>query len=355
MRTSGILSVGAALLLANGFVHAQPAVPSVTRWPGDRQAAIALTFDDALASHLDQAGPILKRHGLHGTFFVTTGKGIWRDRAADWQRLADEGNEIGGHTVTHPCLLERIQPHSQALTAPQMEAEIANGAQAILDGTPTRRGLTFAYPCGNIGFGPPADQTRDAALYVSYVALHFFAARTYGTAGTVDPDSLSILNVPDLGPTAGRDYPGLLDMMQPALNKHDAGVFTFHGIGGDYLAVSGEALDELASYLGRHPEIWIATFGDLIRYIQESKALLVQPAGLADGTAEFRLRWRLDTAIFDLPLTLKWKLPANWASLRAEADGRELHARITAAPDGPVAMLEVASRTRSLRFQRVER
>src|SRR5438876_436308 len=99
---------------------AQTTAPlTVAPWMGDRSAAISLTFDDAMATHLDYAGPILKRHGIHGTFFVSTGMEAWQKRIQQWQSLAAEGNEIGGHTVTHPCLLERIEPHAQDYT-PQM-------------------------------------------------------------------------------------------------------------------------------------------------------------------------------------------------------------------------------------------
>ncbi len=346
----------AAVFLTAAASHSQTAaLPEVTRWPGDRQAAIALTFDDALASHLEHAAPILKKHGLRGTFFVTTGKSIWRDRASGWKRLADEGHEIGGHTNSHPCLLLRIKPHAQDFSPAAMADDIDNSARAILSLTGTRRGLTFAYPCGNIGFGPPAEQTRNAALYVDSVARRFFAARTYGTVGTVDPDALSILNVADLGLTVGRDSIGLLEMMQPALRDHQGGVFTFHGIGGDYLTVSSEALDELAAYLGRHPEIWTATFGDMIRYIQESRGLAVRPGDSGENTATFLLEWPLDASIFDLPLTLRWKLPAGWTSLAAEADRRETPVRVTAGAGGPAALLEVAPHTRSLLFRRTGR
>src|SRR5580658_2975403 len=82
-----------ALLLA-----AQTTV-TVARWPQDRTAAISLTFDDAMDSQLDRAGPILAKHRLHGTFFVSTGLGAWEKRNEEWKQLAKQGNELGNHTV----------------------------------------------------------------------------------------------------------------------------------------------------------------------------------------------------------------------------------------------------------------
>src|SRR5579864_436132 len=86
---------------------------SITRWPQDRSAAISLTFDDGINTDLDYAGPILKKHHLNGTFFVTTGMGPWEKRKAEWKQLALDGNELANHTVHHPCLLPQITPHSQ--------------------------------------------------------------------------------------------------------------------------------------------------------------------------------------------------------------------------------------------------
>jgi peptidoglycan/xylan/chitin deacetylase (PgdA/CDA1 family) len=39
-------------------------------WPGGRQVAVVLTYDDALSSHLGIAIPALDAAGLKGTFFL---------------------------------------------------------------------------------------------------------------------------------------------------------------------------------------------------------------------------------------------------------------------------------------------
>jgi len=327
---------------------AQTTAPlTVTPWPGDRTAVISLTFDDAMATHLDNVGPILKKHGLHATFFVSTGSEAWRKRIPEWQQLATEGHEIGGHTVKHPCLLPQIEPHAQAYTPQMMEAEIRDGAETILREIRGTHGLTFAYTCGNMSFGPPADQARNAALYQRYVAEHFLAARLYGWVGTVAPDELSVLTVPDLGFTAGQDFRGLLAMADSALRNHRWGVFTFHGVGGEWLSVTSEALDELASYLARHPEVWTATFGDVVRYIQESQALGFHAAESSASQAQFELKWPLDPQIFNLPLTLRWELPNGWNAVQADGDGKPL----AIAAKGGAVLLDVPPQTRLLRFQ----
>jgi peptidoglycan/xylan/chitin deacetylase (PgdA/CDA1 family) len=342
------------LLFSGGLCVAQTMTPPVVAtWPGDRTAAISLTFDDAMATQLDNVGPILKKYGIHGTFFVITGVEDWRKRIAEWKRLSLQGNEIGGHTVNHPCLQPQIKPHAQDYTPAMMEAEIRGSAQTILAGIGEGRGLTFAYPCGNMSFGPPLEQTRNAALYQRYVSEHFFAARGYsgprsGRVASVAADELSILTVPDLGFTADQGFPELIEMAEPALRNHRWGIFTFHGIGGEWLSVSTEALDELAAYLARHPEIWTATFGDGVRYIQESKALGIRAAKSGDGEARFDLSWPLDAKTYDLPVTLKWSLPEGWSAVQAYIE--EKPAATSVRQTGRVLLLDVPPGAASVRF-----
>jgi peptidoglycan/xylan/chitin deacetylase (PgdA/CDA1 family) len=97
------------VLLTAISVVAQQAQTKVTvaRWPQDRTAAISLTFDDALATHLDVARPILKKHQLNGTFFVSTGLGVWERRKEEWKQLAKDGNELAiTRYITLACSLK---------------------------------------------------------------------------------------------------------------------------------------------------------------------------------------------------------------------------------------------------------
>jgi peptidoglycan/xylan/chitin deacetylase (PgdA/CDA1 family) len=98
---------------------------------------VSLTFDDGNANQL-AAAQVLKAHGLAGTFFITTS---WIGTAgyltqANLQTLASDGNEIGGHTVTHPDLT--------TLTPAAAAAEVCNGKTTLENwGFAVRN---FAYP-----------------------------------------------------------------------------------------------------------------------------------------------------------------------------------------------------------------
>ena len=336
------------VLLSAVPVAAQQARTKVTiaPWPQDRTAAISLTFDDAMDTHLDLAGPILKKHRLNGTFFVSTGLGVWEKRKGEWKQLAKDGNELGDHTVHHPCLLPEIEPRSQDYTPEMMEAEIRNAARAVSEVVPRQRGLSFAYPCGDLSFGPPADQAKNSALYLRFVAEYAFGARISGPGGGQDPDDISVLTISDLGPTEKKDFSGLLAMADPAVQQHQWGVFCFHGIGGEYLSVSAPAFDELAAYLDAHREIWTATFGDVLRYIQERKSAAIEIHENGGGSIDVALSWPLDSQIYDLPLTLKVEVTGGANEVTATADGDHLQVKLIKQNDSAVALVEVPSNTK---------
>jgi peptidoglycan/xylan/chitin deacetylase (PgdA/CDA1 family) len=93
------VACGIALALAAAFLPAAPAQAAVS------PTVVSLTFDDGNADQVPAAAT-LKSKGLKGTFYITDewiGAAGYMTRA-NLNQLAADGNEIGGHTVTHPDL-----------------------------------------------------------------------------------------------------------------------------------------------------------------------------------------------------------------------------------------------------------
>jgi peptidoglycan/xylan/chitin deacetylase (PgdA/CDA1 family) len=68
---------------------------------------VSLTFDDSNLDQYTNALPILQQYGMHGTFYVITGYiGVNSGYMTlpQLQEIANDGNEIGGHTVLHPYM-----------------------------------------------------------------------------------------------------------------------------------------------------------------------------------------------------------------------------------------------------------
>ncbi|MBB6403195.1 polysaccharide deacetylase family protein [Arthrobacter sp. AZCC_0090] len=118
-KNKQLMSIMGVLLLTAGTLGGI-AVPAHAAAP----TIVSLTFDDGNDNQL-AAEQVLKAHGLVGTFFITTswiGTPSYLTQA-NLQTIAGDGNEIGGHTVTHPDLT--------TLTAAAASAEICNGKSTL--------------------------------------------------------------------------------------------------------------------------------------------------------------------------------------------------------------------------------
>jgi peptidoglycan/xylan/chitin deacetylase (PgdA/CDA1 family) len=108
------------------------------------RGCVVLTFDDALASQLRNAVPVLVELNVTATFFVMPafqdGRHQYLD-ATGIRALHDAGQIIGAHTCNHPSLT--------ALAALAMMAELSDCKHLIeaIVGVPVRY---FAYPNGAV-------------------------------------------------------------------------------------------------------------------------------------------------------------------------------------------------------------
>ncbi|MBN2640721.1 MAG: polysaccharide deacetylase family protein [Victivallales bacterium] len=74
--------------------------------PDGKDAMLAITFDDGIKSHYDIAVPVLEKHGIKATFFVTINN-IGKPGRITWEQVQDmqkRGMEIGNHAMTHAHL-----------------------------------------------------------------------------------------------------------------------------------------------------------------------------------------------------------------------------------------------------------
>jgi peptidoglycan/xylan/chitin deacetylase (PgdA/CDA1 family) len=240
-------------------------------WPPGKRAAVSLTYDDALASQLDNAAPALADHHLRATFFITE---IARNEADRWRAMLKRGHELAAHTMLHPCdgaqswvkKGNALQDYDSA----RMEAELNENVE-LLKFLGARQGpLTFAYPCGSTWIGGSYES------YTPIVKRHFVAAR--GTAPTfADPATESFDNAPAVSGDKSGDE--LIKMVQGA--EHDGTwlILMFHGVGGDFMTVGLDAHEALLAYLEQHKEIWTDTFVRISSYVMSHRP----PLGAADA------------------------------------------------------------------------
>lgn len=236
--------------------------PAIT-WPGGKQAAVSLTYDDAIQSQLDNAVPGLQRHGLVATFFLTGSSPVLQASPERYRALVKAGHELGSHSMLHPCdkALPFVQPGNalQDYDQARMAAELDETLQLLRDlGQP--QPFTFAYPCGSTYVGEKHES------YIPAIEQRFAAAR--GVDGRVALPSDSLFNVPSRG--GDMDKASLIAWVERAVKSGGWIVFTFHGVAGDYLAVEADAHEALLEYLAQHQSsIWTERFGAVARYTKE--------------------------------------------------------------------------------------
>ena len=117
---------------------------------GRPRGMVGITFDDGYASVLDNALPVLRRHGFGATVFVISGRlggrNDW-DEGTNWpllsaagvRELASAGLEIGSHSASH-MRLAGLEPGELARQVSQSRADLAELVGSEVAG--------FAYPYG---------------------------------------------------------------------------------------------------------------------------------------------------------------------------------------------------------------
>ena len=244
------------LLVGSLFLLPQILAAETISWPGGAKTAVVLAYDDGLDSHLDNAAPSLDEHGFKGTFFVTLASASISDRLLEWRALTSRGHELGNHSIFHPCSTgmpgrEWVLPYRDLdkYTVEQMRQEVvtANVFLQSIDGETKR---VFAPPCG--------DLTAGGENYIAAVSEYFIAIRGLD----IPPDIYSYW-----GPV-GASGVELINYVENAAESGRVAIIVFHGVGGDHLAVSTEAHDELLDYLGSHRDtFWVDSYTNIVEHV----------------------------------------------------------------------------------------
>ncbi len=252
------------LLILSLSAQAQDKVP----WKG-RRCAVALTYDDALNTHLDHVIPLLDTMGFKGTFYLSGYFPGFKERVKDWIAAARNGHELGNHTLFHPCEgkapgREWVSPEYDlnvySVRRIADEIRMANVLLEAIDGWKTR---TFAYPCGDTKAGDSS--------YVEVVRGLFAGARgVEGKLQMIEAVDLYGIGAYMINGQSGEE---LIRLVREAERRGALCVFLFHGVGGDHsLNVSLDAHRMLLQYLKEHEQgIWVAPMRDICAYIKAKR------------------------------------------------------------------------------------
>lgn len=89
-------------LSCNTKMEENPGHTFITKWPGDKQSAISITYDDGIINQFTVARPIMNTLGLPGTFYILTGKVNGSGKGQFIGRPADEIIKETASSKTNP-------------------------------------------------------------------------------------------------------------------------------------------------------------------------------------------------------------------------------------------------------------
>lgn len=237
-------------------------------WPEGKRMAISLSFDDARKTNVRQGTDLFDKYGVKATFYVVPSN--VRPDLELWKKAAQNGHEMGNHSVTHPCSGNFGWSRTGALeayTLDQMKAELEDASKQIKDllgVSPT----TYAYPCGLTTVG----RGRNAQSFVPVIADMFVAGRGWLDEAPVDPAYCDMAQLTGMS-MDDKDFEEILPIIQRA---EKAGHWVV--LAGHETADSGhqttklEMLEKLIKY-AQDPKngIWIAPIGTIAAYVKEKR------------------------------------------------------------------------------------
>jgi oligosaccharide reducing-end xylanase len=240
--------------------------------------------------------------GFGATFYPVIN---WSPNWTKFQSAANDGHEIGSHTVSHP--------HLDQLTVEEQNAELKNSQDAINTNIKGQSCLTIAY-----SYCVPSDDTITSKYYIA--ARH---CQGYTEKSTPD-DFLNISSI-----ICGTE--GSVKTTENFNSKADAAatstgwnVYLLHGIDSDggYSPVTSEVLRESLEFLDDNRDrFWVSSFVNVVRYIRERNAVTVVALESNADSMKVQVTDTLDNAIYNFPVSIRCPLPKSWEYAQAFQEG----------------------------------
>jgi peptidoglycan-N-acetylglucosamine deacetylase len=242
-------------------------------WPNGAKAAVSLSYDDSLPVHHLHVAPLLERHALRATFYLS----MWNlSEPEAWKAVAAKGHELGNHSLFHPC---RRHPGNAAWLSADYdlgayspkrfrdELALANKMIDLLDGGKPR---SYGNNCTNLTIGRGADEAPMDPI----LAELFVAGRGNITNTPVDPAKAVFTR---LGHYNGdsKTFAQMRAEIEAAREKGGWIIYMFHGVGpGTHnLFVADEEHRQLLEWLAQErATLWTAPVAEVAQHLKAVSA-----------------------------------------------------------------------------------
>lgn len=302
----------------------KPGEAALCLWRDDKLAVVSYTIDDNCAMNIDWWLKETAERGIRVTWFLVAG-GISRSNPAmngtweRWKAAKAAGHALESHTMTH------LSAAKDEATWKGIAWEYADSKAVIDAGLGDGHRVTcLAYPGG----GQSAKNDEQVA------GEHYIAAR--GTRAILNrPQGLDWLSVnamshANFGTNPKSDFSNADNLLNPAYKNGYRGwkVALYHYVKESDAEVVARVRADLDWAAKRRDELWIGTFPEVARYGQERETSRLEVVEKGPERIAFDLSDRMDDIIFDVPLTVKVRLPERWTGASATQAGKAVSVRI---------------------------
>jgi peptidoglycan/xylan/chitin deacetylase (PgdA/CDA1 family) len=329
----------------------------IARWPGDREAAASVSFDDGTANQVDHALPILQGLGLKATFglcgawtkpermTLELAPGCVREQLseAEASALRGLGHEIASHGFRH-IFLDTLP-----------ETALADEMRLARSSVERTLGYEFG-PAGPPGLPTPghgsgragtSDEPADGGVTMFHYpfsrwnervkkeveAAGFLGARSIGKINSASPDRYLLESVPVVSDKVP-DVKAIKALLIDAREKNGWLILTYHNVlpKGSAEAKCYARLDPKEPYsvtpatflahmkLLESSGFYVAPEGDVLRYILARDSARLEVGEYGDEVVIKVLNRSADVK-YVTKLTLVIKLP--WKRVRIVSPGRD--------------------------------
>jgi len=285
--------------------YSQNSSYEIATWEGFRTAAVTFTFDDGCPNQFSAAVPIFNKYEYKATFFIPI-----QMNNPNWntlRNLANNGYEIGNHSVTHPGTVT--------------ESEISSAKNTINQNIPGFDCNTIAYPNCNV----PNPE--------SMVAKYCIGGRVCdGQVVNKTPSNYYRIGSIICGNQGScNSLANFQTQLNTAKNKNGWAVFLIHEVnnGNGYSPLQASVIESTLGYIKQNDgDFWVTTFRNAILYSKERDAAKINELTNTANEITLTLTDNLDNAVYNYPLSIRRATPAGWTNVTATQGGKTIEASI---------------------------
>lgn len=282
----------------------------ITRFGGDKRAAVSLTFDDGYDMKSARFfNDEMKKNGLHGTINMT-----WcfvEKHIDEWNEILAEGiYDAANHSFGHSIHYSK----SENVTTEMLEHDITDAYNLLKEHFPSQSFLVYCTP-----FGGMSEESM-AIIKRHHVANRLGEPLKYYTGEITSRD---VFEIPGFAALNDTNLEELNQVTDEAIRIGAYYVEIYHQcapdeIQGNRVTAKESVVRDHFAYLGtKHSEMWTPSYTQMVQYVleKENTELICEET---DNSLRITLNCALDPALYDYPLTVKAELPDGWADVTVD-------------------------------------